>query len=341
MIPKVSVVMPIFRHSKEQLTNAIYSILNQSFKNLELIVVDGSSADINRKVITSINDERIRYYKVKGYINCLNYGIEMARGIYIARMDSDDISLPTRIEEQVNFLDNNPDISLCSCLVEYYGKRCSVSKHRNEITLLNLIKCQEFVHPAMMFRKSINIKYEHFKPLEDCLLFRKLLLEGHKFAIIDKVLYKNYFSSTSIMEMYHKYCSFLLNKMDIWALVKYYNYNLSFIDKILYSKVFSEKEVIEYLAFISFLKKELKHTNLKLTEICLPFFSFMVSKLENYNFLFFSDMFYKTIVPLYLEIILKNCLKFIFSITNSWYETIKIKVICIFGVKIKFKIPKN
>lgn len=117
MCPKVSVVMPIFKHSEEMLTSAIYSILDQTFSDFELIIIDGSSDENNFNIISKINDKRIRYFKIKGYINSLNFGIEQARGEYIARMDSDDISLPQRLEEQVNFLDNNLDVSLCSTLL--------------------------------------------------------------------------------------------------------------------------------------------------------------------------------------------------------------------------------
>ena len=67
--PTVSVVMPAFNHSIEQLSNAIHSILNQTFQNFEFIIVDGSSDDKNFGLISSINDSRIKYFKVIGYIN--------------------------------------------------------------------------------------------------------------------------------------------------------------------------------------------------------------------------------------------------------------------------------
>ncbi len=341
MNPKVSVVMPVFRHSKEQLITAITSILNQTFKNIELIIVDGSSDNKNREIINSIKDDRIKYYRTKGYINCLNFGIKEAKGTYIARMDSDDISFPNRIEEQVKFLDDNPNVSLCSCRVEYFGKTNRISHDSSEITLLNLIRNQKFVHVAMMFRKNINVQYDQIKPLEDCLLFRKLLLDGHKFAIIDKVLLKNHISEKSIMRTYPKYCSFLMSKINIWALAKYYNFNLSFINKILLSKKFSKEEINEYLEFLYFLKKKTENTNLKAEKFCLQFFLYMISKHTNKSFIFLNPLFYQTILQFYLKYILKIILKFIFSIKNEYVKANKIKVICILGIKIKFKIQEN
>ncbi len=73
--PVVSVVMPIYNHSIKQLSGAISSILNQTFQNLELIIVDGSFDDKNFKFVSSIKDERIRYFRATRYIKCLNYGI--------------------------------------------------------------------------------------------------------------------------------------------------------------------------------------------------------------------------------------------------------------------------
>lgn len=338
MNPKVSIVMPIFNHSKERLETAINSILNQTFKDFELIIVDGSSNNKNFEIISCIKDERIKYFKTKGYINCLNTGIEHSSGIYIARMDSDDISLPTRIEEQVSFLDNNPQIDLCSCLVEYFGANNRISPNSSELTLLNLIKCQEIVHPSIMFRKNINVKYKNIKPLEDCLLFRELLLNDCRFSIMNKVLMKIYVSPNSIMMTYPQYCKFLMSKINVFTLSKYYNFNLSFIDKLLSAKSFSEQEIFEYLSLILFLKEKLKRTNLKLAKICLPLFSYMFFKHKNKYFIFKNQLFYQTILPLYLEMLIKSIPQFLFSMKNKWIKNKKIKIVCICGIKFKFKI---
>lgn len=331
--PKVSVVMPIFKHSAEKLTTAISSILNQTFEDFEFIIIDGSSDDANFKIISTLKDSRIRYYRIKGYINCLNYGIKQSKGIYIARMDSDDIALPNRLEEQANFLDNNPDIALCSNLVEFFGAREDISLHKYDITLFNLIKIQEFVHPSMMFRKSLNIKFDNIKPLEDCLLFRKLLLKGHKFAIIDKVLLKNYVSNKSIMSKYPEYCKILMTKINNYSLAQYYDFKLSFINEIFNKKSYSEQEIIEYLHFVLFLKQNLDIEILNWKDICYPLFSYIISKTKNKTFLLKYKVFYKTFFTTYA----KACLQFIFSITNKNIDNTKLKVICILGIKIRLK----
>ena len=351
--PIVSVVMPIYNHSEKQLTTAIHSILNQTFHDLELIVVDGKSGNKNTDIISSISDPRIKYYKTKGYINCLNFGIEQSKGKYIARMDSDDISHPARIEEQVRFLDKNPEISLCSCLVEYFGDYTSskFSEHTNDINnLIDLIKQQQFVHTAMMFRKHINIHYDNLKPLEDCLLFRRLLLDSHKFAIIDKVLMKSYHSNNSIMARRPKLMAYYISKINIFALTKYYNYNLSFADEIFSKKRFSKDEIIDFLKLLCSIKNNLKQHDLDINKIAHPYFLHIIQKSKHKCFLLKSKSFYQTFFRLYLNIFykkfIKNIIRSIFSIRNEYYDDIKTKenkqkVLCILGLKFKLHLKKQ
>lgn len=338
MCPKVSVVMPIFKHSEEMLTSAIYSILDQTFSDFELIIIDGSSDENNFNIISKINDKRIRYFKIKGYINSLNFGIEQARGEYIARMDSDDISYPQRLEEQVNFLDNNLDVSLCSTLVEYFGLTNKTSSYKNELNLLNLIRKQEFKHVSMMFRKEINLKYDNVKPYEDCLLYRKLLLQGYKFEIINKVLLKNYISCRSIMKMYPKYCQVLMSKINVLTLSKYYDYKLNFVDEIFSKKYYSKEDVIEYLKFAKFLKQKLKQSKLNIAKICLPFLFYILSKLKSKFFILHNKNFYYVFGVYLIKICFKYLLQTIFSLKNECFGGKKYKIITILGVKFKFHI---
>lgn len=138
------------------------------------------------------------------------------------------------------------------------------------------------------------------------------------------------------METYPKYFNFLLSKINMWTLAEYYNFNLSFIDKIFLSKSFSKQEVIEYMKFIFFLKQKLKKTKLDLTQICLPFFSYMISKNKNKLFLLQEQLFYQTIFPLAIKLFLKRSMKTIFSLKNEYSNAKKRKVLCIFGIKFKF-----
>jgi glycosyltransferase involved in cell wall biosynthesis len=107
--------MPVY-NCELYIKEAIYSILNQTFTDYELIIIDDCSTDSTADIIKDYSDSRIIFFEKdsnSGYTNSLNYGLSVAKGEYIARMDGDDISLPTRLEKQVHFLNSNPDIVLC------------------------------------------------------------------------------------------------------------------------------------------------------------------------------------------------------------------------------------
>ena len=112
----VSVIMSTLNTKEEYLIPAIESILNQTYKNLELIIViDGGNDDILIK--KAFDDNRIKFIKhdtPMGLPYSLNEAIDMCKGDYIARMDSDDISLKNRISEQVNYMNKHREIDICS-----------------------------------------------------------------------------------------------------------------------------------------------------------------------------------------------------------------------------------
>ena len=114
----VSVIIPTF-NSAHFLYESIYSIINQTYKNLEIIIVDDTPLDDGTKdILDSFNDQRIMYIKPKnrlGLVKSLNYAISVSRGIYIARMDADDISHRDRIKLQVDYLEQHPKIGVVGC----------------------------------------------------------------------------------------------------------------------------------------------------------------------------------------------------------------------------------
>lgn len=122
--PKVSVVMPVYKGDKH-LSDSINSILNQTFSNLEFIIICDDPTDETRNILDKYqqNDSRVKiYYQGRqGLVNSLNKGISVAEGEYIARMDADDISLPDRLEKQVEFMNRNPEIGICGSWVKTIG----------------------------------------------------------------------------------------------------------------------------------------------------------------------------------------------------------------------------
>ncbi len=114
--PLVSVIMPVY-NSEKYLPEAIESILNQSLKDFEFIIVDDCSTDSSTQIIEryAMADSRIRVLRNDRNLNIAesrNRGIEIAAGKYIATMDSDDRAFPTRLEDQVGYLDTHPDVAI-------------------------------------------------------------------------------------------------------------------------------------------------------------------------------------------------------------------------------------
>lgn len=111
--PKVSVILSAYNEEK-YLTRSVQSILDQTFRDLEVILIDDGSTDSTWEIIKGFQDSRVRPVKLdrSGLMKAVNRGLSMARGEYIARMDADDESLPDRIQKQVEFLDSHPDIAV-------------------------------------------------------------------------------------------------------------------------------------------------------------------------------------------------------------------------------------
>ena len=126
--PWVSVLMPVY-NTAPYLREAMDSMLSQTFTDFELIVLDDCSPDNAEEILATYSDSRIVRYKGEknvGLSNVLNTGIDMARGKYIARMDSDDISMPNRLRVQVDYMEQHPEIDLVSVGMRLFGTKDDV-----------------------------------------------------------------------------------------------------------------------------------------------------------------------------------------------------------------------
>ena len=111
--------MPAYNVEK-YIGEAIESILNQTFTDFEFIIINDGSTDKTPSIIQEYaqKDKRIKFINNKtnkGFIACLNECLDVAQGEYVAKMDSDDISIPTRLAKQVEFLDSHPDYGMVGC----------------------------------------------------------------------------------------------------------------------------------------------------------------------------------------------------------------------------------
>lgn len=166
--PLISVILPVYNGEK-YLLEAVQSILNQTYANFELIVVNDGSKDKSEEIIKNIKDPRIVYhYKSNsGLADSLNYGISLSKGYYIARQDQDDISYPTRFEKQVDFLEKNRNVGLLGTRARVFKDNSSEVKYHNHPTnpwdlKFDLLFDNPFVHSSVMFRKEDFLKVNNY-----------------------------------------------------------------------------------------------------------------------------------------------------------------------------------
>lgn len=245
----VSILIPVY-NSEKWLKECLDSIINQTYKNLEIILVDDGSTDNSLKILKEYekNDKRIRIFEEehKGIVEALNKGLENCNGKYIARMDSDDISLPQRIEKQVEYMENNFD---CVVLGTNYSlidedsmdiKR-PTNSFQNDLDLRTcLFFFSPFLHPSIMLRNDIlrtnNLKYlKELEYLEDRLLYVQLSRLGKLHNLKEKLV-KYRIVSTSITRTVHKNISkelLLKRKLLVEKIYKTLNIELTLEEKIL------------------------------------------------------------------------------------------------------------
>ena len=157
----ISVLMPVY-NSELYLKDAVQSILDQSYKNFEFIIIDDGSVDNSLDILESFKDDRIKLVKKKnnnGYTSLLNESIDYAKYDYLARMDSDDVSHKDRLLKQFKFLLQNKDFSVVGSnirLINTKGQFIRNGKYPETDKQIKskLSNFSTFAHPACLIRKK-------------------------------------------------------------------------------------------------------------------------------------------------------------------------------------------
>lgn len=199
--PLISVVIPLF-NSSYYIRETITSIINQTYPHWELICIDDGSTDNSADIIRSFHDHRIRYisnHKNSGIAYSRNRGVREAKGLYIAFIDSDDIAHPERLEKQVSFLQNQPEVDVLFTRirqVDVYGNPSGSWKEDEEttteesiLTTLPYINC--LAQPSAMGKKEVFSQFPYrgeYKDSEDYALWLELLVAGKRFSKLDEAL---------------------------------------------------------------------------------------------------------------------------------------------------------
>ena len=173
----ISVVSAVYNQEK-YIEAAIRSVLRQTFKDFEYILIDDGSTDNSVALIRSFKDSRIRLIQNDANLKLpasLNRGFALARGKYIVRFDTDDICMPRRFAEQVKFMENNPQVDVCGSWIRYFGERLPYRAKLPAAADVNrclLLFVPTVAHSAIILRHAkvldLGIKYsENYMHAED------------------------------------------------------------------------------------------------------------------------------------------------------------------------------
>lgn len=192
----VSVIIPMY-NAEKYIKKAIDSILSQSYKNIEIIIVDDCSTDNSYKIVEAINDNRIQLYKNK--INSkisktLNFALSKTNGEFIARMDADDISIENRLEKQIEYLNKNENLDFCSTAIRFFGEKEQELFYSQDLQRIKdtILTGSPFCHASTVFRYRIkkNLFYkDEFTTAEDLDLFSRLLKQNIIGGNLNEILY--------------------------------------------------------------------------------------------------------------------------------------------------------
>ena len=196
--PQLSVVMSVY-NGQDYLDEAVQSILAQTFKDFEFIIIDDGSTDTSLQKLKAYKDPRIKIISQenKGLVASLNHGITIAKGTYIARQDADDISDKTRFSKQLGFMLAHPTIVLIGSSMNVMNMKSRVT-HKHAVLLedaelkTELLVRSPFAHGSTLFikeaAKQAGLYRQESWPAEDYDLWLRMSQSG-KFANLDEFLY--------------------------------------------------------------------------------------------------------------------------------------------------------
>lgn len=234
----VSVIMSVY-NGEAYLAEAIESIINQTFQNWELIVINDCSTDSTAQILADFaqKDARVKVHPNEVNLRLptsLNKAISLCSGKYIARMDADDISLPGRLEKQYKFMEENPDVSLSSCRFMtvkngVYASGGAGGRCDSDAIKAMLLVANPILHPGVIAKAEVMKEFCYDTTLtctEDLELWTRLAMANHKMKILPECLliyrlHDKQITSTTlerqhteVLKIQQKYYSSLLQSMD-------------------------------------------------------------------------------------------------------------------------------
>ena len=198
--PDISLIMSVY-NGEDYLAEAIESVVNQTFTNWELVVINDCSTDSTAEILNkyALSDNRIKVHTNEVNLrlpSSLNKALTLVEGKYVARMDADDICLPDRLEKQYDFMEKNPDVALSSCRFitlknNVYSSGGCGGKCDSESVKTLLLVTNPILHPGIIAKADVikELKYDkEFTCTEDMELWTRFIMNGHKAKILPEYL---------------------------------------------------------------------------------------------------------------------------------------------------------
>lgn len=222
--------MPIYNTQEEHLRAAVESVLSQTFKDFEFLILNDSPNNSRLdEIVTSYHDSRIRYSRNEqnmGITPSRNKLLNMAQGEYISIFDHDDLCEPTRLEKQVAYLDTHPATGVVGCNARIFPSGKIVTYPEDDLSIKEfLMDVCPLLHPACMLRKSVldthGIQYEEeYTPSEDYRLWLRLM-EFTNFHNLQEVLFNYRMHETNTSKVMHTRMRQATDRLHSWARFKY------------------------------------------------------------------------------------------------------------------------
>ncbi|MDB5132558.1 MAG: epsE 1 [Mucilaginibacter sp.] len=265
---KVTVLLP-FYNAGPYLKEAVQSIINQTFTDYTLLLINDGSTDKSEDIIKELNDARIWYIKHDtnvGLITTLNQALSLAQSKYIVRMDADDISAPERLEKQVLFMESNPDIDISGTWFSEINTTKVISHPvTNEECKVKLLKNTTLGHPTVILRRESiiqkNLSYdERALYAEDYKFWADATVSGLKIANIPQVLLHYRIHPEQISTAKAMQQSKTIQNINLWYGQQFFNdllkNKLNLYAQLLNSSINNFKSFIEVKQLVNQLKTE-------------------------------------------------------------------------------------
>lgn len=200
--PLISVIMSEYNTNIELLKESIKSILDQTYDNFELIIIDDCGKNDVKKISDEFNDARIKVHKNgknSGLVYSLNTALEKSTGKYIARMDTDDYSYPDRLEKQVKFMEKNQKYDIIGGNANLYnGKEIwGTTSGHGEINTKKMLDGCPLIHPSVMYKKKTIMDiggYLNYNRCEDYATWIEAIVHGYNMYKMDDIVIRYHLS---------------------------------------------------------------------------------------------------------------------------------------------------